>query len=143
MPHDAARAVPGTFPMPAWWRDHAFTLREIAEFLGAPKATVDHWFDIARAAGIGVGQKKGGRRFYSAHEVFAACLLGKLREHSIPVSNTTISSAFAFACHPDGKPRTIADNAMWRLYGENGAAVEVEAWLCWSAARAYAAQHFD
>lgn len=141
MTPDPAR-LPGTFVMPAWWRDPAFSVREIAEFCDVPTVTVEHWLGIARIAGMPLGRKRGGRRFYSCHETYLIALLAKLRAIRFPVTDRVIASAYAFTHDEDGRPVAPGHIETWNVLGTADATLHVPAFACWTATRAFAVPHF-
>mgnify|MGYP003145355394 CR=1 FL=1 len=143
MPH-TAQPPRAAFVMPAWWRDPAFSLREISEFLNVPSVTLDHWFAIARITGHDAGKRKGSRRrFYSCHDVYIVALLAKLRDIGFPASDRAIAAAYEFATDEHGRPVAPATNGVWRVdHGTEGVHFAVQAWLAWVAVRAFATPHF-
>lgn len=142
MTHTAAppRAA---FVIPVWWLDPAFSLREVSEFIDVPNETVNNWFAVARITGKAAGTKRGSRRFYSCHELYLAALLAKLRKIGHPANDRAIVSAYAFAHDEHGQPIAPAYDGVWKVHdGDVGVHIEVQAWLAWTAVRAFATPQF-
>jgi len=123
---------------PADWFGHDFGLTEIVDFLNIPRKTVEDWLVKARLCAPYPGQKRGRNRFYAPHHVYALALLAKLHKIGWPVNPGTIAGAFRAAVDAYGTPRTPQPNETWEVIAEDGARVEVDAWLCFVAVRHWA-----
>ena len=129
----------GYFVVPNWWTDPVFNLSEVAEFLDTPISTVSFWLTLGRAAGVEVGERRGGRTYYSCHDIMALAMLAKLRIRHVRINAMTVFAAFNFTTL-DGKPRPVPYNGEWHVYDGDGVSLTVPAWLCWTAVRARASK---
>ncbi|MDQ0315508.1 hypothetical protein [Amorphus orientalis] len=142
MPHQASSPPDAALPVPAWWNDHVFTLREVASIVDAPPDTVYHWLDVADLQGFPTGKKRGHRSEYTAHHIYTVALLAYLRGAGIRCPNKLIRSAFEFT-HAAGEPRAPGEVEEWRPIAGNGVKLAVEAWLVFVAVRHMCEPHFQ
>lgn len=122
-----------TIRTPPSWHHHDFKLPQIAKFIGVAPNTLDGWLATARAQGHAPGVMAGRFRWLSTGHVYAVALLSKLAKTGFPITPQAIFSAFDFAASP-----TVRD--IWTVANQDGARVEVEAWLCLSAVNGWAAR---
>ena len=123
---------------PAWWFDHDYSIREMAGFINVPVKTVDDWLSRSRIFGHYAGQKHGRTRYHAAHHCYALALLAKLYRIGWPITADTVDGAFRAAIDQYGTPRIPQPRETWQVIAEDGARVEVDAWLCFVAVRHWA-----
>jgi hypothetical protein len=118
------------YTLPRWWDDPRFCLTEIANFTRVPVATISLWLTLARATGITVGDVTRSRPLYSARQLFALALLERLHRQRIRVNVKIVAAAFGYA---EAHQSHLPGDALWQVYDDDGVALNVQAWLAFTA----------
>lgn len=124
----------GYFVVPNWWEKPAFSLTQISDFLKLPPSSVHYYITLAKAKGVSICAP------FSCHDLLPLVLIVFLRRTGIRVNADHIAAAFAFV--GGSTPRPIGHDELWAVFDGDGATVTVQAWLAWTAVRAFATKKF-